>query len=550
MEDYDSKSTFSSFLPAVAGYFGKPVWNFYVNRGQAMATFGTTSKDFPILEFNSANKAYQLTPYVGFRTFVRGTRATGTSFESEPFSPDTSRNLDLPDEDQNNMPKRILYVGTNEFEIADMDAVNGLTTRVQYYVLPEEDFGALIRRTKFVNTGDSVLSLDVLDGLAKMEPYGGKLDWGLKQMGRTLEGWMGVYHEDDSDLTMPYYKLSTEPNDSAQVKIEEAGHYCVSFIESEMEQADLLPIVYDTAKIFGKDTALGKPQGLMASSVAEILANPQYGWAKTSSAFAAVDGIQLKPGESITIASVYGKAEHIGEVPKIASLVTVPNYINKKFERARAITTDLSAGVETNTVNPLFDGTVRQMFLDNGLRGGIPTILGNVDNDLTYDEDPGVKVYHTFSRIHGDLERDYNAFEIEPSFFSQGPGNYRDIAQNRRNDVTFNPRMGSFDVQQFLGYIQADGYEPLTVEAVVFLYDDHDKARAVADKITNDAKSAEVLGDVLVGGAFRPGQLFTLCEELNIHSSVSREDFINTILAGATDRAMAVYGQGYWADHW
>jgi hypothetical protein len=41
-----------------------------------------------------------------------------------------------------------------------------------------------------------------------------------------------------------------------------------------------------------------------------------------------------------------------------------------------------------------------------------------------------------------------------------------------------------------------------------------------------------------------------LCEELDIHSSVSREDFINTILAGATDRAMAVYGQGYWADHW
>jgi hypothetical protein len=27
--------------------------------------------------------------------------------------------------------------------------------------------------------------------------------------------------------------------------------------------------------------------------------------------------------------------------------------------------------------------------------------------------------------------------------FSQGPGNFRDIAQNRRNDVTF-PRMGSF----------------------------------------------------------------------------------------------------------
>src|SRR3569832_2053726 len=90
MEDYDARSTFSSFLPGVAGYFGKPVWAFYVNRGQAMATFGTESKDYPILEFNPANKAYQLTPFVGFRTFVRGWRGT-SSFQTEPFSPELSR---------------------------------------------------------------------------------------------------------------------------------------------------------------------------------------------------------------------------------------------------------------------------------------------------------------------------------------------------------------------------------------------------------------------------------------------------------------------------
>ena len=548
LEDYDVKSTFSSFLPAVAGYFGKPVWAFYVNRGQAMATFGTTSKDYPILEFNSANKAYQLTPYVGFRTFVRGTRESGSSFQSEPFSPSTSRNL-KSSEDQNLLPKRILYVGTNEFEIADIDAVNGLTTNVQYFILPEEDFGALVRRTKFTNTGTSTLKLDALDGLAKIEPYGGALDWGLKQMGRTLEGWMGVYHVNDK-IEMPFYKLSTEPTDTASVKIEESGHYCVSFIEDNTTQSSLLPIIFDTSKVFGEDTALENPQGLYTSSVNEILSNPQYGWAKTSSAFAALDGIEIKAGESITIATVFGKADQQLEVPVIASHVTVPGYIDKKFLRARAITNELSSSVETTTVNPLFDGTVRQMFLDNGLRGGIPTILGNVHNDLNYDEDPGVKVYHTFSRIHGDLERDYNNFKIDPTFFSQGPGNYRDIAQNRRNDVTFFPKMASFDVQQFLSYIQADGYEPLTVEAVVFLYDDHDKAREVATKITNDAKSAKVLGDVLTGGAFRPGQLFTLCEQLGIHPSVNREDFINAILAGATDRAMAVYGQGYWADHW
>ena len=100
MEDFDARSTFSSFLPAVAGYFGKPVWGFYVNRGQAISTFGTESKDYPILEFNPANKAYQVTPFIGFRSFIRGTRKGATaalsgSFQVEPFSPRSSRNLFL-----------------------------------------------------------------------------------------------------------------------------------------------------------------------------------------------------------------------------------------------------------------------------------------------------------------------------------------------------------------------------------------------------------------------------------------------------------------------
>lgn len=96
LHDYDSRSPVSNFLPGVAGVFGKPVWSFYVNRGQAMASFGLASKDFPMLEFNPANKAYQQTPYVGFRTFVTGTRSgsngmDGESFLFEPFSPANSK---------------------------------------------------------------------------------------------------------------------------------------------------------------------------------------------------------------------------------------------------------------------------------------------------------------------------------------------------------------------------------------------------------------------------------------------------------------------------
>lgn len=78
-------------------------------------------------------------------------------------------------------------------------------------------------------------------------------------------------------------------------------------------------------------------------------------------------------------------------------------------------------------------------------------------------------------RVHGDLERDYNNFVLEPTYFSQGPGNFRDVAQNRRNDVVINPRIGSFNVKLFLSFLQVDGYNPLSVEAVVFTIEDKSK---------------------------------------------------------------------------
>ncbi len=40
IQDYAGKRPFSSFLPGIAGPLGIPMWVFYVNRGQAIASFG------------------------------------------------------------------------------------------------------------------------------------------------------------------------------------------------------------------------------------------------------------------------------------------------------------------------------------------------------------------------------------------------------------------------------------------------------------------------------------------------------------------------------
>lgn len=108
----------------------------------------------------------------------------------------------------------------------------------------------------------------------------------LKNIGRTLEGWMGVYQPYNDSLGMPFYRLSTEASDTEAVKVERAGHYCLSVLEDD-DRPLLLPIIFDTSKVFGEDTMMLRPVELETNSVDEILGRPQYGFAKTSSAFAA-----------------------------------------------------------------------------------------------------------------------------------------------------------------------------------------------------------------------------------------------------------------------
>ena len=118
---------------------------------------------------------------------------------------------------------------------------------------------------------------------------------------------MGVYNANHD--TMPFFRLSTETQDSAAVVIEEAGHFCLSYIENE--EKDFLPIVYDTNKVFGRDSSLMRPVGLYDKSVKDILDGEQYGFAKTSSAFAAAEDVVIYSGQSITITTFYGKANEI-----------------------------------------------------------------------------------------------------------------------------------------------------------------------------------------------------------------------------------------------
>src|SRR5687767_3436091 len=84
IEGYNSAEPFADFFPGLADLTGKPIWAFYTNRGQAMSSFGVNTKGSAMLEFLPANKAYQATPLLGFRTFIKGVGRN--AFHYEPFS--------------------------------------------------------------------------------------------------------------------------------------------------------------------------------------------------------------------------------------------------------------------------------------------------------------------------------------------------------------------------------------------------------------------------------------------------------------------------------
>ena len=84
IENYNQSKPFSSFCPGIAGVWGIPMWVFYVNRGQCVASFGVEAKDKAIMEFQPANKSYRLTALQGFRTFIKLTSGSKTVYW-EPF---------------------------------------------------------------------------------------------------------------------------------------------------------------------------------------------------------------------------------------------------------------------------------------------------------------------------------------------------------------------------------------------------------------------------------------------------------------------------------
>ncbi|MFA5038574.1 MAG: hypothetical protein WC732_02715 [Candidatus Omnitrophota bacterium] len=520
IEDYNQAKPWSSFFPGIAGLYGIPLWAFYVNRGQCMASVGIRSKDEAIMEFLPANKAYQLTPTQGFRTFIK-VCCNKAAVLYEPFSP--SQTSSGPCKVSNS-----LVIRPYELELTEVNASLGLRTTVTYFCLPQEPFPALVRVVTVANTSIKPLELTVLDGLSVLVPYGIN-NFFLKEMSRTIEAWMTV---ENLESGIPLYRLRTDPRDTAQVSFVKGAHFYMGFEKGKSVRSNR--IIADPQCVFGQETDLIRPLKFEQSN---SFPARQAASNKMPCAFSYLR-LRLDKGEERTHMSLVGHIFDDADAAKLSRMDA--DFIYRKRNENRALIESISDSIFTASGQPVLDQYARQTYLDNCLRGGLPHTVDLPDGRKS--------AVYVFSRKHGDLERDYNRFMVSSTFFSEGEGNYRDVNQNRRSDLFFNPLVGDQNVRDFMDLIQLDGYNPLIFKGRKYTIPQDDFLKSELGQSFHDKDSRKLAH--IFSKPFSLGEALHYIQDNRIVLSRPLKDVVSGLLELAAPSVEAVFGEGYWSDHW
>ena len=245
----------------------------------------------------------------------------------------------------------------------------------------------------------------------------------------------------------------------------------------------------------------------------------------------------LEPGASTGWTSYFGQspdwaaANHFRERVARDAL-----YVSRKRNENTELISNLSERFALIAGPPQLDPYTRQAFLDNTLRGGLPVVI---------DGPRGPRVFHTFTRKHGDMERDYNVFEVAPTYWSQGNANFRDVNQNRRSENFIFPQVDASNIETFFGLIQLDGNNPLVIQAEKFLVPPDQLALLWQDWPAGNTPAWQSF----LAQPFNPGQLLEALIEAYATPQMARPWF-DCILGRADKIQNATHGEGYWVDHW
>ncbi len=492
------------------------MWVFYTNRGQCISSFGVRDKNGAMLEFHAANKAYALTSLLGFRTFIKLAPATGAVLY-EPFQ--------MPGALPQSAVTQTLIVRPEEIEIKEVNRVLGLRVRVVYFTLPNENLPALVRQVSIENIGTQAVQATVIDGLPQIVPFGleEKL---LKAMSRTMEAFAEIRHVEDA---LPFFKLKVEPSDKPEMERIKGGFFAFT-----LQQGQSVPVIVDPDLVFGMDTSLRAPLALMQQDA--IDPNQARRETMTGSAFAQL-ACTLRPGETSAWDSYFGQVPAWGVARDFRSRVVADaRYASRRRGENTKLVDDLSAQFALIAAPLALDPYSRQAFLDNTLRGGQPVVI---DGPL------GARVFHTFTRKHGDMERDYNFFELAPSYWSQGNGNFRDVNQNRRCENFIFPGIDASNIETFFNLIQLDGNNPLVIQSEKFCLSPERLSTLWQSWHAGNTPAWQAL----LSQPFSPGQLMEALMA-DFGTPDMAQPWFSQILGLADKIQDANHGEGYWVDHW
>ena len=510
---FNEARPFSSFLPGIAGEYGKPMWVFYANRGQCISSFGVRDRNGAMLEFHPANKAYALTSLIGFRTFFRFAGNSGKTLH-EPFLAGHADGV-----------TQRLCVRAEELEIEEFHPALGLRMRVVYFTVPCENLPVLARQVTLQNTGPHAMHADVLDGLPQIVPYGleEKL---LKQLSRTMEAFAEVRHAHEA---LPFFKLKVEPSDKPEVQWITGGFFAFT-----LQDGQRVPMLADPELVFGSDSSLRTPLPFARGEHLDPRAARSD--TLTGCAFASIS-VSLEPGASTGWTSYFGQSPDWAAANDFRERVARDAlYVSRKRNENTELISNLSERFALIAGPPQLDPYTRQAFLDNTLRGGLPVVI---------DGPRGPRVFHTFTRKHGDMERDYNVFEVAPTYWSQGNANFRDVNQNRRSENFIFPQVDASNIETFFGLIQLDGNNPLVIQAENFLVPPDQLALLWKDWPAGNTPAWRTF----LAQPFNPGQLLEALIETYATPQMARPWF-DCILGRADKIQNATHGEGYWVDHW
>ncbi len=507
IKDFDKKRTFSSFLPGVAGTRGIPLWAFYVNRGQGIASFGVQDKNGQILEFNPAVTSYEDTATNGFRTFVK---VNGIVHEIFGIA-------------DGNYERR-MYIKRSEFSIEEINYDLGLKFFITYFGLPNMPVAALVRKVEVTNISNKKQQFELVDGLAQLIPYQINND-AYHAVANVLRSWMEVYGLEND---YGYYRMRSSSADTAEVSDVIKGNFYISSYEGSIVK----PIV-DPNLIFGYDNSKRRAVNFENNEVSSINNEDQVTANKVPIGFSCI-AANLKASETTTLFTTIGHIHSMEALDLIKDSLVSHEFLNQKQNENVDDLEALLNDVTTKTALPIFDEYIKQNYMDNFLRGGYPILLSDH------------KIYHLFSRKHGDLERDYNFFSLAPEFYSQGNGNFRDVCQNRRNDVMIKPESYDFSFRMFASLIQLDGYNPLSVNGLSYTIKDESVRKELNDYLFD---SNETMLEVL-GWKFTPGAIINTMARIGLESKYSDEEIFGAIFSKAEQNIEASFGEGYWIDHW